>query len=158
PRAAAGNYLALVQRQCDVGFSVAERIGRPPHPRLEHRLELPTKLAAHQRLKRGALRQTQVRGRSFDLAFPFMAREWPRVAGRFDGLNVAVAAAAHPQRHAVLVELLLVSIKIDRDLSRAFGAPFFPAEQRNLLKTRKTCRGQLEFYFDFLGGWHGDPL
>jgi len=73
-------------------------------------------------------------------------------------IDAAVAAAAHPQHHAVLVELLLVGIEIDRDLGRAFGAPFFPAEQRNLLETRKTCQGQLEFYFDFLGGWHGAPL
>ena len=61
PRVAAAGDLALVQGQCDVAVSAAERIGRPPHPRLEHRLELPAKLAVEQRRQRGVLRQTQVR-------------------------------------------------------------------------------------------------
>jgi hypothetical protein len=56
PGVTAGGDLALVQRQRDLACSVAERIGRPPHPRLEHRLELPTKLAAQQRLERGVSR------------------------------------------------------------------------------------------------------
>jgi hypothetical protein len=128
PGVAAGCDLSLVQRQCDLAGSIAERIGRPPHPRLEHRLELPTKLIAQQRLKRGASRQTQVKGCPLNFAFPFIAAEWPEVPGRFDRLDVAVAAAAHPQHHAFLAELVLVGIEIDRDLSHAFGAPLLPAE------------------------------
>src|SRR5262249_19467920 len=116
------------------------------------------KLAAEQRRERGVLCQPQVGRSSLDLAFPFVARKRSRRSDRLDGLNVAVAAAAHPQHQALLVQRVLVGIEIDRDLGRALGTPLFRSKQRNFLESRKTCRGQLEFYFDFFGSWHGATL
>src|SRR5882762_6160970 len=76
------------------------------------------------------------------------------MAGRLDGLDVAVSDVAHPQHQPVLAELVLVGVEIDRDLGRALGRRLEGANERDFLEAWQACGRKLELYLDFLWRRH----
>jgi hypothetical protein len=123
---------------------IGKAVGGPPHPRLEDRFQPPAQLAAQQPLERCATGQAQVRRWCCDLSFPFAAREEPRFPGRLDGLDTPLANPAHPEHQAVLAELLIVSVEIDRNFVLGLDRTLQGLKERKLPESRRARRRNFE--------------
>src|SRR5579883_319675 len=143
-RLLAGINPALVQRYFDAATIAAKTIDPSLHPRLEDRLELSTQLGVKMRPRRVASRQAEIGLVPGDLVLPFTALEQRGTRESLDRLDMPISDPAHAKQDAVLAELLLVGVEVDRNGLLGPGGSLQLAQDRKRLQMREACRRQFE--------------
>ena len=146
--APAGPDPALVEGKLHPALPHAQRDHRPSHIGLEHRFQRLLELARRKRRERGLPGEFEIGLVGADVVFPLVARDTSVAGVCLDSLNPLAAIAADPQGQAVLAQLELLGVEVDRDEFLAIGGAvgeFSQPRQPDGVAQRGWGCGQLEF-------------